>query len=490
VTGALYYRTTTPIGMKVYDGAQWIEASAQQQAALVTYEYVATAGQTTFSGADANSLTLSYIAGGLIVSLNGVILRPGDDYTATNGTSIVLASGAAAGDEVVAYAFNSFDIANTYTQAQTDTLLAAKANTSDVNTALAGKQDADAQLTTLAGASADRATFLASANDFTFRNRIINGDMRIDQRNAGASVSGFFSYAVDRFNVGQTSGETAAFTQQRDTDVPQGAGFTNSLRFTVTTPQTTFGTDQRVEIRQRVEGFNVADLGFGGAGASPVTLSFWVRSSLSGVFGGSILNGAGNRSYPFSYTISTANTWEYKSVTIPGDTTGTWAKDNSSGMTVSWCLGGNASRLGTPGVWAAASFIGASGQVNLMGTNGATFYITGVQLEAGSVATPFERRPYGTELVLCQRYFEQSTEVQEQFMLFKARETDRQRIGTIQYKVTKRATPTIVLLGANGDGGGTPAASAIGTYACRMTCISTADGQGPWVNGYSAAAEL
>jgi hypothetical protein len=114
--------------MKVYDGAQWIEASAQQQAALVTYEYVATAGQTTFSGADANSLTLSYIAGGLIVSLNGVILRPGDDYTATNGTSIVLASGAAAGDELCAYAFNSFDIANTYTQAQTDTLLAAKLN--------------------------------------------------------------------------------------------------------------------------------------------------------------------------------------------------------------------------------------------------------------------------------------------------------------------------------------------------------------------------
>ena len=127
VTGALYYRSTAPIGMKVYDGAQWIEASAAQQAALVTYEYLATAGQTTFSGADVNSLTLSYIAGGLIVSLNGSILRPGDDYTATNGTSIVLVTAASLNDELAAYAFSSFLVANTYTQAQTDSLLAAKA---------------------------------------------------------------------------------------------------------------------------------------------------------------------------------------------------------------------------------------------------------------------------------------------------------------------------------------------------------------------------
>ena len=120
VVGALYYRTTAPIGMKVYDGAQWLEASAAQQAALVTYEYVATAGQTTFSGPDANALTLAYIAGGIIVSLNGAVLKPGDDYTATNGTSIVLASAAALNDELNAYAFASFNVANTYTQAQSD----------------------------------------------------------------------------------------------------------------------------------------------------------------------------------------------------------------------------------------------------------------------------------------------------------------------------------------------------------------------------------
>lgn len=126
ITGALYYRTTEPVGMKVYDGSQWLEASAAQQAALVSYEYVATAGQTTFSGSDANSLTLAYIAGGLIVSLNGVVLRPGDDYTASNGTSVVLASGATVNDEVVIYAFASFNVANTYTQAQADAAFQAK----------------------------------------------------------------------------------------------------------------------------------------------------------------------------------------------------------------------------------------------------------------------------------------------------------------------------------------------------------------------------
>lgn len=128
VTGALYYRTTAPIGMKVWDGSQWLEASAAQQASMVTFEYVATAGQTTFTGNDANGVALSYIAGGVIVTHNGLRLRPGDDYTATNGTSIVLAVAAAAGDELVVDAFRTFEVANTYTQAQVDAALAGKQN--------------------------------------------------------------------------------------------------------------------------------------------------------------------------------------------------------------------------------------------------------------------------------------------------------------------------------------------------------------------------
>lgn len=128
VTGALYYRTTAPIGMKVWDGAQWLEASAAQQASLVTFEYVATAGQTTFSGADANGVTLSYTVGNALVSVNGVRLRPGDDFTATNGTSVVLVAAAAAGDEVLIDAFRTFEVANSYTQAQVDAALALKQN--------------------------------------------------------------------------------------------------------------------------------------------------------------------------------------------------------------------------------------------------------------------------------------------------------------------------------------------------------------------------
>lgn len=155
VVGALYYRSTAPIGMKVYDGAQWLEASAAQQAALATYEFVATAGQTTFSGADANALTLSYIAGGLIVTLNGVVLRPGDDYTATNGTSIVLGVAAALGDELNAYAFSSFNVANTYTQAQSDSRYAQLAAT---QTFTAAQRGAITTLTDGATITADFAT--------------------------------------------------------------------------------------------------------------------------------------------------------------------------------------------------------------------------------------------------------------------------------------------------------------------------------------------
>jgi len=159
VVGALYYRTTATIGMKVYDGSQWLEASAAQQAALVTYEYVATAGQTTFTGADANALTLSYIAGGIIVSLNGVVLRPGDDYTATNGTSIVLSVAAALSDELNVYAFSSFNVANTYTQAQIDASLSLKAN-ANATVNLTGAQ-------TIAGAKRGSITTLTDGATIT-----------------------------------------------------------------------------------------------------------------------------------------------------------------------------------------------------------------------------------------------------------------------------------------------------------------------------------
>jgi hypothetical protein len=238
-----------------------------------------------------------------------------------------------------------------------------------------------------------------------FRNRIINGDMRIDQRNAGASVTpSIGTYTLDRWGAVLT--QTSKFSvQQNAGSVTPPTGFTNYLGVTSLSAYSVLTGDTFL-IEQRIEGFNVADLGFGTANAKTVTLSFWVRSSLTGTFGGAIVNSAANRSYTFSYTISSANTWEQKSVTIAGDTTGTWLTNNGVGLNVRFGLGSGSTFTQTAGSWGTTNAVHPPSTVSVVGTNGATFYITGVQLEVGSVATPFERRPYGTELQLCQRYYQ------------------------------------------------------------------------------------
>ena len=236
-----------------------------------------------------------------------------------------------------------------------------------------------------------------------FRNRIINGDMRIDQRNAGSSVTvngNAFFFTVDRF-AGLGNGPAGVFTLQQDSSAP--AGFVNSIKATVTTIDSSISSEN-YRVQHKIEGSNVADLSFGTASAKTITLSFWVRSSETGAFGASIKNSAANRSYPFTYSISSADTWEYKTVTITGDTTGTWLTDTGTGIWITWSLGGDANN--TAGAWVGSTSIGATGQINLMATLNATWYITGVQLEEGTVATPFEHRPYGTELSLCQRYYQ------------------------------------------------------------------------------------
>jgi hypothetical protein len=238
------------------------------------------------------------------------------------------------------------------------------------------------------------------------RNRIINGDMRIDQRNAGASVtvnSSARTFGVDRF-FGFGVSSAGVFTQQQSTDVPAGSGFTNSVKLTTTTSVTP-GSSDTYGFAQAIEGNNVADLMFGSASAKTVTLSFWVKSSLTGTFTVVIGNYGGSRTYPATFSISAANTWEQKAITIAGDTTGTWFDSTSEGITLLWMLGSGSTLNGTANTWAATKF-GVSGQTNLISTNGATFYITGVQLETGTVATPFERRSYGQELALCQRYYQ------------------------------------------------------------------------------------
>jgi hypothetical protein len=244
-----------------------------------------------------------------------------------------------------------------------------------------------------------------AATGFGFKNRIINGAMMIDQRNAGAEINPAVNgnYCVDRWLV--ISSQTSKFKIGQDAGaVTPPAGFVDYLGLTSLSSYSITSSDT-FAIRQLIEGFNVADLGWGTANAQPVTLSFWVRSSLTGTFGGSLRNSAQTRSYPFSYTISAANTWEQKSITIVGDTTGTWLTNNGVGINVQFSIGAGSSESGTAGAWVGTGLQSATGAVSVVGTSGATFYITGVQLEKGSTATSFDYRSYGTELALCQRYY-------------------------------------------------------------------------------------
>ena len=241
---------------------------------------------------------------------------------------------------------------------------------------------------------------------YGFKNRIINGAMVIDQRNAGAEVNPAVNatYYLDRWSVLSTQTSKFKIGQNAGSVTPP-AGYTNYLGITSLSSYSVTSTDV-FEVRQNIEGFNIADLGYGAAGAATVTLSFWVRSSLTGTFGGALQNSAYNYTYPFTFTISAANTWEQKTITIVGATSGTWLTTNGNGLRVVFGLGVGSTYSGTAGAWAGTEYHSATGAVSVVGTNSATFYLTGVQLEKGSTATSFDYRPYGTELALCQRYYQ------------------------------------------------------------------------------------
>ena len=243
---------------------------------------------------------------------------------------------------------------------------------------------------------------ISSVNSLGFRNRIINGDMRIDQRNGGAAVTvnNGFVWSVDRW--GGEDGSDGAFTLQQSTTVPSTGGFVNSLQATVTTADTVPAAGQYAVLTQFIEGFNIADFGWGTSSAVPVTISCWVRASVAGTYSCTLYNNGASRINPQPLVINAANTWEYKTITFAGDTSGTWLTNNGRGIVFNIYL-----LLGTTGAagWNSGTHFGVTGQANLLATVSNTFNITGVQLEAGSVATPFERRDYGRELELCQRYF-------------------------------------------------------------------------------------
>ena len=234
-------------------------------------------------------------------------------------------------------------------------------------------------------------------------NRIINGAMTIDQRNAGSAVTpanGTSIYTLDRWSFYLS--QASKLTTQQSSTAP--TGFVNSLLVTSSSAYSV-GSGDIFEVRQFVEGYNTADLMWGTANAQTVTLSFWVRSSLTGTFGGAIRNSASDRSYVFSYSISSANTYEYKTITIAGDTSATWLTTNGRGIGVFFSLGAGSTVIKAAGSWGAGQYVGVTGQTNLVGTNGATFYITGVQLEAGSTASPFAHENYADTLQKCLRYY-------------------------------------------------------------------------------------
>jgi hypothetical protein len=278
------------------------------------------------------------------------------------------------------------------------------------------------------------------------KNRIINGAMVIDQRNAGASVTASTTAAQTYASLDRWAyivSQASKFTMQQNAgSVTPPAGFKNYLGCT-STAATSVGSSDYFNVNQPIEGFNVADLDWGTANAKTVTLSFWVRSSLTGTFGGSIRNSVPDRSYPFSYTISSANTWTQISITIPGDTTGTWGTTNGIGIHVNFSLGMGSTFSSTANSWQAGNYVSVTGSTSVVGTNGATWYITGVQLEIGSTATPFERRLYNQELANCQRYYYKHASGSAQTLCMGAYYNAAYVRGVVQFPVTMRAAPTI-----------------------------------------------
>lgn len=292
---------------------------------------------------------------------------------------------------------------------------------------------------------------------YGFKNRIINGAMVIDQRNAGASITPTNSqYSLDRWQG--LLAQASKYTLQQSTTAP--TGFINSLVATSSSAYTVVAGDY-FDITQYIEGLNMADFAWGTASAATITISFWVRSSLTGTFGGSVQNNGQTRSYPFSYTISTANTFEQKTITIAGDTSGTWLTTNGRGIQFNFSLGTGSTYSGTAGTWATANYLGTTGAVSVVGTNAATFYITGVQLEKGSTATSFDYRPYGTELMLCQRYYETCFSLgtapaggiaggRVRFLNMSNTQTN-DVTNNILFSVSKRAIPTMTQYASTGN---------------------------------------
>ena len=266
------------------------------------------------------------------------------------------------------------------------------------------------------------------------RNLIINGNMQIAQRGTtGTAVPGGSYIASDRWKAWDASDAVAVVSQE--TDGPTGQ-FTKCLKYNVTTADASITASQFGMVRQMIEGYNIIDLGFGTASAQSVTISFWVKSSLTGSHGAALNNGNEDRSYPFAYTISVANTWEYKTVTIPGDTSGTWDTDNTAGMIITFGMGTGSTYEGTADAWQAGNKFQPTSTVANIGTI-SNWNVTGVQLEANTTATPFENLQYGQQYTLCQRYYQTLLDCNQSYV-----NAGMHVGGRLQFNTEMRANPT------------------------------------------------
>ena len=307
-------------------------------------------------------------------------------------------------------------------------------------------------------------------------NRIINGDMRIDQRNNGASGTAS-GYTADRWTCSVT--QTGKGAWQRTTGgaaaLAQGIGY--SLNFSSSTAYASLASDN-FNFNQRIEADVITDFAWGTANAQPVTLSFMVFSSLTGTFGGSLCNGnPATRSYPFTFNVPSVNTWTKIAITIPGDTAGTWTlQGNGIGAMLNFDLGVGSSLRGPPGAWASADYRGANGAVSVVATNGASFNLTGVKLEIGSVATPFNRQSLAKSLIDCERYYQQGL----LYSVFGASIPAGNTVAASSMpKVNMRAPPTMTIVGSSNSN------FTVGTLG--VSTGSSGATQGFWVNGSATA---